>query len=93
MKQTFRNIGPQTQPWLEEISVHTQVDLAALGSVFAWKLIKQRHPEATRVLLYALEGALRDCHWQALPAHIKAQLNAAADAPMDMSYPRTSDSD
>ena len=31
-------------------------------------------------LLYALEGALMDCHWQEIPAERRAELLIAADA-------------
>ena len=31
-------------------------------------------------LLYALEGALRDCHWQDVPDERRAELVAAAEA-------------
>ena len=75
------NLGPVTERQLAEIGVADEEALRALGAVEAWRQLKFRFArEMNAVGLYALEGALRDCHWNALPPDVKAALKAEADA-------------
>jgi len=75
------NLGPVSERQLAEIGIPDEEALRALGAVEAWRRLKFRFPrEMNAVGLYALEGALRDCHWNALPPEVKAALKAEADA-------------
>lgn len=75
----LKNIGPETARWLNDIGIETRADLERVGAVDAWRQLKIARPrQLTVVGLYALVGALRDEHWNALPAELKARLREAA---------------
>lgn len=68
-------IGPVTQGWLEEAGVRTVSELRAIGSVEAYRRLKFMLPRQVSLnALYALEAALRGCHWLDLPQDVKAAL-------------------
>jgi len=53
--------------------------LRRLGALAAYRRLKHAFPrEVSLTMLYALEGALRGCHWNRLPPGIKEKLEAAA---------------
>lgn len=72
---TLRNLGKTSAQWLHASGVHTAEDLRRLGAVGAYQAVKARGFSASRVLLYAIEGALRDVNWKELPAALKSELN------------------
>ena len=59
----MRNIGPKSAAWLRQVGLRTPEDIAAVGSVEAFMRVKRAGFKPSLNLLYALEGALRDCHW------------------------------
>ena len=74
-------IGPVTRGWLEAAGIGSAEDLRALGAVEAYRRVKFMRPrEANLNALYALEAALRGCHWQHLPGDVKAALQHEAKA-------------
>jgi DNA transformation protein len=58
----------------------TAGDLRRLGAVDAYRAVKTRGFRASKVLLYAIEGALLDMHWNDLPSERKEALNRQLDA-------------
>jgi len=75
------NLGPVSTKWLNAIGVRTRRDLAMLGSIEVYRLLKLQGYNASLNLVYAIEGALRGCDWNRLPSKLKAELKArAADA-------------
>lgn len=75
------NLGPTSERWLHAIGVHSRRDLEQLGSIDAYRLLKNHGFNASLNLVYAIEGALRGCAWNRLPPKLKADLKArAADA-------------
>jgi len=77
----LRNLGPTSTRWLNAIGVQTRRDLAKLGAVDAYAILKANGYNASLNLVYAIEGALTGRDWKRLPAKRKAQLKtAAADA-------------
>ncbi|WP_045761026.1 TfoX/Sxy family protein [Xanthomonas albilineans] len=70
----LRNIGPKSTAWLRQVGVHTPQDLAAAGAIGAFLKVKRAGFKPSLNLLYSLEGALRDCHWQQLPEARRTQL-------------------
>jgi len=76
----IRNVGPKSAAWLRQVGVRTQEDLARLGAVEAFMKVKRAGFRPSLNLLYALEGALVDCHWADLPDERKSALLLAADA-------------
>lgn len=78
----LRNLGPASAEWLGNVDIRTVGDLRQLGAVLAWKIVRQRHPQANLLLLHALHAALEDRHWQDLTASEKAVLKAQAEEPL-----------
>ena len=76
----LRNIGPKSAAQLRQVGVRTLDDLRALGSLEAFVKLKRAGFKPSLNLLYALEGALLDCHWQQIPEERSSELILAADA-------------
>jgi len=76
----IRNVGPKSAAWLRQVGVRTQEDLVRLGAVEAFMKVKRAGFRPSLNLLYALEGALADCHWADLPDERKAALLQEAEA-------------
>lgn len=80
MSVKLRNIGPKSMAWLRQTGVRTLDDLKAVGSLAAFVRVKRAGFKPSLNLLYALEGAILDCHWQEIPNHRRNELILAADA-------------
>ncbi len=80
MAEKIRNIGPKSAAWLRQVGVRTQDDLTHLGSVEAFMKVKRAGFKPSLNLLYALEGALANCHWAELPDERKTALVLAAES-------------
>jgi len=78
--QELRNLGKTSAQWLHAVGIHSAADLRRLGAVNAYRAVKARGFRASKVLLYAIEGALLGIHWNELPADRKQALNNALDA-------------
>ena len=76
----MRNIGPKSAAWLRQVGLRTEADLVAIGPVEAYMRVRRAGFKPTLNLLYALEGALCDCHWQEVPEPRRQQLAQEADA-------------
>ena len=76
----LRNIGPKSAAWLRQVGLRSRDDLAAVGAVEAFMRVKRAGFKPSLNLLYALEGALLDCHWQDVPEARRSELVLAADA-------------
>ena len=76
----LRNIGPKSAAWLRQVGLRTQEDLESVGAVEAFIRVKRAGFRPSLNLLYALEGALLDCHWQQLPEARRGELLVAYDA-------------
>ena len=76
----LRNIGPKSSAWLRQVGLRSREDLAAIGTVDAFMRVKRAGFKPSLNLLYAIEGALLDCHWQEIPDARRAELIQAADA-------------
>lgn len=76
----LRNIGPKSAAWLRQVGLHTPEELAEAGPIEAFMRVKRAGFKPSLNLLYALEGALRDCHWQEVPDARRSQLVEEAEA-------------
>lgn len=76
----LRNVGPKSAAWLRQVGLRTREDLEAAGVVEAYMRVKRAGFRPSMNLLYALEGALCDCHWQEVPQPRREQLVAEAEA-------------
>lgn len=74
----LENVGRTTVQWLRAIGVHDRERLAELGAAEAFRRVRDRGFRANLVLLYSLEGALRNTAWRNLDDSTKADLRDAA---------------
>lgn len=65
--------------WLEAIDVNTVEQLVSRGPVDVYQTAKARGFRANRVLLYALQGAILDIHWNDIDPNLKANLLAEVE--------------
>jgi DNA transformation protein len=79
MSEKLRNIGPKSMAWLRQTGVRTLDDLKAVGSLAAYVRVKRAGFKPSLNLLYALEGAILDCHWQEIPDERRSVLILQAD--------------
>ncbi len=75
----LKNLGMASVNILHAIGVNTYDDLKDLGSVEAYRRIKTRGINVSKVMLYALEGALLDLHWNELDIDLKGRLVKEAE--------------
>jgi hypothetical protein len=59
-------------------------ELEALGPVAAYLRVKAHGVKVSLNLLYALYGALNDCHWTDIPQDEKSAMLMAIDAASDI---------
>ena len=78
--ENLRNLGPTSADWLREIGVGTRAELERLGPVLAYQLVKERHPNISLNLLWAMVAALTDRDWRQLSGEEKKRLLAEVDA-------------
>jgi DNA transformation protein len=74
------NLGQTSTTWLREAGIKTITDLEQFGPIVAYKLAKQKHPEATLNLLWALEAGLLGKNWRELSGEDKNRLRLELDA-------------
>ncbi|RYZ73116.1 MAG: transcriptional regulator [Lysobacteraceae bacterium] len=76
----MRNIGPKSAAWLRQVGLRSQADIVSAGPVEAFMRVKRAGFRPSLNLLYALEGALADCHWQEVPEQRRQLLVAEYEA-------------
>ena len=79
--QYLKNLGKTSVQWLHAAGIHSASDLHRLGAVNAYREVRARGFRVSKVLLYALEGALLDIHWKDLPPALKTRLNDQLEPP------------
>lgn len=75
----LKNLGNTTIHWLRTIGINNPDDLKLKGAVAAYVEIKQRGIRVSKVLLYALHGAMTDTLWNNLDQETKERLVLAAE--------------
>lgn len=78
--EKIRNVGPKSAAWLRQVGVRTQDDLVRIGPVEAFMKVKRAGFRPSLNLLYALAGAIENCHWADLPDERKNELVAAVES-------------
>jgi len=68
------NFGPKSQQMLERAGIKTVDQLRKLGAVRAYVQVKRSGCNASLNLLWAMEGALTDTHWQVVAKHERLRL-------------------
>ena len=82
----LRNIGKTIQQRLIAIVVTNEKHLRKMGAVKAYLKIREHFPKVSIPVcyyLYSLQGALMNCHWDALPDATKARLRKRAGLEKD----------
>jgi len=77
---SLKNIGPKTERWLNGLGLYTRGDLEKVGPVTVYEVLKGEGHPVSPVLLYALQGALMDVPWNALPEALKERLRREAQS-------------
>lgn len=75
----LKNLGMASVNILHAVGINTYADLCRLGAVEAYLRIKARDINVSKVMLYALQGALLNVHWNDLSPDMKTQLVAEAE--------------
>lgn len=75
---------------LRAIGINTHADLERTGAVEAYRRIRARDINVSKVMLYALQGALMDIHWNDIPPDLKARLVSEAEMPDAENYSQAS---
>lgn len=70
----IRNVGPKSAAWLRQVGVRTAEDLARVGPVEVFLKVKRAGFRPSLNLLYAMAGAIDDCHWTDLSDERKSAL-------------------
>jgi DNA transformation protein len=73
--QQMKNLGKTSAQWLHAAGIHNEADLRRLGAIDAYRAVKTRGFRTSKVLLYAIEGALLGKYWCELPREVRASLN------------------
>jgi DNA transformation protein and related proteins len=75
----LKNLGMASVNILHAIGINTYADLQKIGAVEAYRRIRSRDINVSKVMLYALQGALMNVHWNDLSPDVKAQLVSEAE--------------
>jgi DNA transformation protein and related proteins len=79
------NMGPISTIWLRTIGVETMEDLRTIGLEEAFRRLVEYGFKVNALMLYAMEGALTNTHWNAIGDARKAELRALAKRVKDAS--------
>lgn len=82
----LKNLGMASVNILRAIGINTYADLNRVGAVEAYRRIRARDINVSKVMLYALQGALMNMHWNDIPPELKAQLVSDAEQPEQESF-------
>lgn len=77
----LKNLGMASVNILRAVGINTHADLKRTGAVEAYRRIRARDINVSKVMLYALQGALMNVHWNDIPPDLKAQLVSEAETP------------
>jgi hypothetical protein len=69
------NLSDLTAGWLRDAGVRTYGELAKRDLVDLWIELRFGHEQVTRLMYYALWGAVNDCHWNQMPDEEKARFD------------------
>lgn len=77
----LRNLGEKAEAMLASAGIATPNDLVHVGPVEAYLRVKRAYPRrVSKLMLYALLGAVLDCHWNDLPMGVKEDALEKAEA-------------
>ncbi len=68
------NLSEITAGWLIDDGINTYGDLVKSDLIEVWLSLKKQHKQVTKLMYYALWGAVNDCHWNKIPQEEKDKL-------------------
>jgi len=71
---TLKNLGTASVNILHAVGINSYADLQQYGPVEVYLRIKHRDIHVSKVMLYALQGALLNTHWNDLEPDLKNKL-------------------
>lgn len=74
------NIGKEMSRKLTSVGIDTPEKLIELGSMQAFRKLKEMYPNVCLVHLYTLEGAIYNTEYNRLPEDRKKELKAFSDS-------------
>jgi hypothetical protein len=78
----MKSLGPKSTEWLASVGVFSLDDVARLGVIETYKLVKAAYPEkVTLNMLWGLQAALLGIRWDELPPDFKAELRRHVEEP------------
>lgn len=75
----LKNLGAGSVNILNAVGIRSLTDLAAIGSVQAYRRIRQHGIHVPHSMLYAMEAALQDIHLNAMDPALKVHLDSLAE--------------
>ena len=70
----LKNLGAASINILRAVGINSYEELKSAGPVDTYLRIKRRNIHVSKVMLYALQGALMDVPWNQLSTDLKEQL-------------------
>ncbi len=70
----LKNLGAASVNILHAVGINSYDDLKTVGAVETYRRIQARGIQVSKVMLYALQGALMDTHWNQLDPDLKQRL-------------------
>lgn len=71
---SLKNLGAASVNILHAVGINSYSELKEIGPVAVYKRIKERDIHVSKVMLYALQGALLNTHWNDLEPSLKDKL-------------------
>jgi TfoX C-terminal domain len=68
------NLSKLTGSWLNAVGICTYGDLADRDLVEVWHILQIEHHQVSKLMYYALWGAVNNCHWNLISESEKAKL-------------------
>jgi DNA transformation protein len=73
------NLSALTAGWLRALGIRTRGDLERRDLIEVWLALRLEHPQVTRLMYYALWGAVNDLHWKFVPKDAKRLFDEAVE--------------
>lgn len=70
------NLGPKSRMWLQSCGITKISQLRKIGAAAAWHKVKDRFPEASLNLLWAIAAGLEGRDWRSLTDDEKQQIRS-----------------
>lgn len=71
-------MGPKSTQWLGEIGIRSTKDIEQFGVEVVFRMLFERGINVNALMLYALEGAVTNTHWNSIDELRKRELQITA---------------